>query len=427
VTLLPNGAGVGYAINAIGFIVGDGVNGMSHAFFYNGVTSDLNAFVLPSDPLQPYVTLTDARGINDSGLIVVNGIDSRTQSQHSYLLQVPLIEATSTAFPLQAVGTTSAAQSVTLTNVGTTSVALGNVSIASGPFAIQSNNCVGSLAPNTACAITLTFAPTAPGTPSAVLTVMAGGSPLPITVSGVTPLAITSFTPSATTVVAANTGLNLTLSWASSNAAASCHSSGGGFGDGWSEGYTFPASGTQPLTETGAGTLIFVLTCMVGSQTATAQTTVVVTWPVVTAALSASAPTVAPHQAVTLEWSSSKTAQSCVGSGGGTGDGWGNTVLPTSGSKAVTEPTVPSAGESTTLTFTVTCKPGVLEYPGSASVKVVQMGPSASASLGGQTSGSSGGGGAFDSLSLIFLLALRGLHQLRRNGVKMIKSQSGRV
>jgi hypothetical protein len=46
----------------------------------------------------------------------------------------------------------------------------------------------------------------------------------------------------------------------------------------------------------------------------------------------------------------------------------------------VTEPTVPAAGESTTLTLTVTCKPGVLEYSGSASGIVVQKGESDTAS-----------------------------------------------
>jgi hypothetical protein len=214
--------------------------------------------------------------------------------------------------------------------------------------------------------------------------------------------------------VASNIGSNLTINWTASNPAASCVSSGGEAGDGWSGGFTVPASGSKALQDVTAGTVTVVLTCTVGSQIATAQTTAVVTWPVVTAALSASAPSVAPHQAVMLNWSSSKTAQSCVASGGGSGDGWANTRLPTSGSKTVTEPTVPAAGESKTLTFTVTCKPGVREYPGSASVKVVQMGPSATASSGGQTSGSSSGGGAFDSLALAFLFGVLALRRIRR-------------
>jgi hypothetical protein len=90
VTVLPDGAGAGYAINASGFIVGDGVNNTNHAFFYNGDTTiDLNTLVQSTDPLKPYVTLTDARGINDSGLVIVNGIDSRDNTAHAYLMQMP--------------------------------------------------------------------------------------------------------------------------------------------------------------------------------------------------------------------------------------------------------------------------------------------------------------------------------------------------
>ena len=51
--------------------------------------TDLNTIVSATDPLQPYVTLTDAGGINDNRLIVANGVDSRTGQQHAYLLQVP--------------------------------------------------------------------------------------------------------------------------------------------------------------------------------------------------------------------------------------------------------------------------------------------------------------------------------------------------
>jgi hypothetical protein len=122
-----------------------------------------------------------------------------------------------------------------------------------------------------------------------------------------------------------------------------------------------------------------------------------------------------PHQAITLSWSSSKAAKTCVASGGGAGDGWANTVLATSGTRAVTESALPAAGASTTLTFTVTCKPGVAEYPGSASVKVVQMGPGASAGSGG---------GAFDSVSIACLIAILALCRRRRVLEASIQHQS---
>jgi uncharacterized membrane protein len=77
----------GYGINAGGFVVGTCAG---TAFFYNGVkvTINLDTLVQSTDPLKPYVSLRDARGINDSGLVIVNGIDSRDNSNHAYLLQV---------------------------------------------------------------------------------------------------------------------------------------------------------------------------------------------------------------------------------------------------------------------------------------------------------------------------------------------------
>jgi hypothetical protein len=46
-----------------------------HAFlFTGGVMNDLNTLLAASDPLAGNVTFTDARGINDSGQIVANGL-----------------------------------------------------------------------------------------------------------------------------------------------------------------------------------------------------------------------------------------------------------------------------------------------------------------------------------------------------------------
>ncbi len=88
----------GYGINSAGVVVGlsestgNPATNVNHAFVYDGTLNDLNALVLPTDPLKPFVTLTDARGINDSNLLIVNGTDSRDNSSHSYLMQLPLIQ-----------------------------------------------------------------------------------------------------------------------------------------------------------------------------------------------------------------------------------------------------------------------------------------------------------------------------------------------
>jgi len=51
-----------------------------------GTLTNVNALISPTDPLQRYVTIISAIAINDSGLIVATGVDSRTQATGAYLL-----------------------------------------------------------------------------------------------------------------------------------------------------------------------------------------------------------------------------------------------------------------------------------------------------------------------------------------------------
>jgi len=87
------------------------------------------------------------------------------------------LSPTSLVFPGQATGTTSAAQTVALTNSGTATLA--NIAITlSGDFA-QATTCAATLAAKAGCAINVSFAPTATGARSGVLTVTsnaAGGA-----------------------------------------------------------------------------------------------------------------------------------------------------------------------------------------------------------------------------------------------------------
>jgi probable HAF family extracellular repeat protein len=76
--------------NASGQVTGDSFIGgaeiFSHAFLWDGTTMlDLNDLIDPSDPLQPFVTLTAGIDINDLGQILAEGCDSRTRC-HSYLV-----------------------------------------------------------------------------------------------------------------------------------------------------------------------------------------------------------------------------------------------------------------------------------------------------------------------------------------------------
>jgi hypothetical protein len=66
------------------------------------------------------------------------------------------------SFDNQPVGTTSAAQTVTLANTGDSSMAITSI-VASGNFA-QMNACGSTLAAGATCTISVTFKPTAGGT-----------------------------------------------------------------------------------------------------------------------------------------------------------------------------------------------------------------------------------------------------------------------
>lgn len=97
------------------------------------------------------------------------------------------LSSTSLSFASQAVGTTSPAQNVSLSNTGgsvlTMAVTLGGIN--PGEFAMA-NNCGLSLAPGANCAIKVTFKPTATGTRTAVISITdnAAGSPQKITLTG---------------------------------------------------------------------------------------------------------------------------------------------------------------------------------------------------------------------------------------------------
>ena len=65
-------------------------------FLANGSLTNLNTLINAADPNKPFVTLTAANAINDSGWIAATGVDSRTGLTGAYLL-LPL-----TPFPVSA-------------------------------------------------------------------------------------------------------------------------------------------------------------------------------------------------------------------------------------------------------------------------------------------------------------------------------------
>lgn len=102
---------------------------------------------------------------------------------------VASLSPTALTFASQALNTSSASQTVTLTNTGGATLNLtGSVAIAgtNGSDFAQTNNCGLALAPSASCAITVTFTPAAAGARSAALTIVddAAGSPRTIALSG---------------------------------------------------------------------------------------------------------------------------------------------------------------------------------------------------------------------------------------------------
>lgn len=98
------------------------------------------------------------------------------------------LSAASVAFPVTKVGVTSAPQTVTLTNVGTTALSITGVTLGGtnpGDFS-QSNNCGSSVAAAKSCTITLKFKPKAIGSRSATVSIAdnGGGSPQTIHLTG---------------------------------------------------------------------------------------------------------------------------------------------------------------------------------------------------------------------------------------------------
>jgi len=95
------------------------------------------------------------------------------------------LSVTSLAFTGQAVGTTSGAQTVTLTNTGSATLTITSIA-ASGDFA-ESNTCGASVAAGKSCTLTVSFTPAGSGVRTGAITITdnAPGSPQVVTLTGI--------------------------------------------------------------------------------------------------------------------------------------------------------------------------------------------------------------------------------------------------
>jgi ASPM-SPD-2-Hydin domain-containing protein/centrosomal CEP192-like protein/HYDIN/CFA65/VesB family protein len=122
------------------------------------------------------------------------------------------LSPSSLTFASRIVGTTSAAQAVTLSNTGTGTLTISSVSIGGADphdFA-QTNNCGSSLAAGSNCALNVTFTPSATGTRSANLAVSDNSAGSPQTTSlmgtGLSTNPVASLSPTSLTFTSQNVG-----------------------------------------------------------------------------------------------------------------------------------------------------------------------------------------------------------------------------
>ena len=154
----------------------------SAGYAFNPSTGNTVTISLPSGTSARYVELsfTGNTGWTAAQLSEFEVFPGGSSSGGSALTASPSSES----FPSTNVGSTSSAQSVTVTNPGSSAVTMSSIG-ATGPFS-ESNNCGTSLAAGASCAVSVSFAPTAAGAATGTLSVSssAPGSPLTVALSG---------------------------------------------------------------------------------------------------------------------------------------------------------------------------------------------------------------------------------------------------
>jgi len=159
--------------------------GYINILFGNGDGSLQAPVAFVAGPNPDTVVVADLN--NDGALDFITGSGAVPGAvTFSVLLQVPVVSLSSklSTFPSQWVGTTSAAQNLTLTNTGSAPLAISSIAT-SGDFA-QTSACGTSVAAGANCVIAVIFTPTSAGARSAMVTITdnATGSPHTIALSG---------------------------------------------------------------------------------------------------------------------------------------------------------------------------------------------------------------------------------------------------
>jgi len=144
-----------------------------------------------STPCNVTIYYSPTAVTNDNGYLSITDTETGAFTSSPYVAGTggaPIVglSPTSLTFPLRAHGTTSIAQSVTLTNSGNRALTISSIGITGtnyGDFSLQSNTCGTSLAPSASCSLSVSYAPVAAGSSSANLQIVSNASSSPDSVS----------------------------------------------------------------------------------------------------------------------------------------------------------------------------------------------------------------------------------------------------
>ena len=133
----------------------------------------------PASSQPVTVTSTANFGV---GMFLLAGAEVANLASVSAVVPYP----NSLNFGSQAVGTTSSARTVTITNIGSTLVTFTQISV-TGDFSIQTRACGASLGAGASCTVTIVFHPSASGNRTGNLSLYddGGGSPQKVALTGV--------------------------------------------------------------------------------------------------------------------------------------------------------------------------------------------------------------------------------------------------
>jgi hypothetical protein len=162
-------------------------------------TTNCIGTVLPGASCTVNVTFTPTTTGTRSGTLTIsadaiNGGAQFVSVTGTGVAPAAVLSPSTLTFPSQLVGTSSASQSVTLSNPGTATLVINTISV-SGDYS-QSNNCGSSLAAGASCSINVIFTPAARGARSGALSVGSSASGSAPTASlngtGIAPVAVFS-------------------------------------------------------------------------------------------------------------------------------------------------------------------------------------------------------------------------------------------